>query len=299
MRRIYLLALAVSLLSCSKSTTETNDVVATDTVATTEGDEYLSQEIEQARRPIEDIRSSFNSPQLKRNVAYVHRAAGLQLYTSIDDTGDTTKAVKVLSYGEKVELKEALINNDASDQVIVEGLKGHYAAVKTPTGDQYIFSGYLSNFPPASEGEDMLDYFKKHFHIIAPVDQQRGKDSTDIYIASQYNDIYQFESGIQVENHGYYEGSGTDVTFPEWVSMQEAFLLTRSFPYLKLFAGAFTEFPKEGEKRTVEESITAEVELDDKGQPKSIKLVDETGCYEETYVTVVNGHVVMSNGGGC
>lgn len=299
MRILFFLACLFLGLSCSRPATENSDAVVADTVISDDAVDYQAQEIEMARRPVEDIRSAFSAPQLKRAVAYVHRRAGLQLYRSLEATNDTTQSVSVLSYGAKVALKEPFVNSTESDAIIIDGLKGRFITVSTPDGDRFIFSGYLSNFPPAEETESLVDYFRKRFHIVAPVDQQRSSDSTDIYIASQYNDIYSFEGGISIEDHGYYEGSGTDVSFPEWVTMQDAFLLARSFSYLKAFSDAFRIYPLDAEKRTVEEGITAEVEMGAEGRPSSVKVIDETGCYDETYVTKVKGKVVLSTGGGC
>jgi hypothetical protein len=303
MRRLLILAISALVVSCSKPTSEsTSDslTVAADTSASADlssndpGEDYSSY-----RREIKDIRSKFYEPRLNVMVADVHRPAGLHIYKSIEDAGDTTLSVGVLEYGQSVVLTEPLVNYQKGDQEMIDGFVGRYIKMKTDEGERYIFSGYLSNFPPASEGESLTDYFWSKFHLLEPPDQQRGSDSSDIYNASQYNDTYKYENGIIIEDHGYYEGSGTEITLPSFTSLQEAFLLLKSFSSMNIYADAFPVYPTAAESRLVEEGITAVVEMGDDGRAKNIKVIDETGCYDETYVTQVDGKVVISTGGGC
>ncbi len=300
-RRTCILALIV--LGCSTPRTESpadSLAVAPDSLSSTgtTADEAY-EDYTQYKREIKDIKSSFNGPQLKPTTGFVHRQAGLHLYKTVDEGGDTTRSAGVIRYGESVNLAEALVNYQKGDTESVDGFLGRYVAVNTPDGLRYIFSGYLSNFPVPAEGESMVDYLLNHLHLVAPPDQQRGTDSTDIYTASQYNDIYQFESDVKVEDHGYYEGSGTEIMLPSSCSLQEGFLLLRSFAGMDSYKQTFTRWPEKAEERTVEEGITAVVEMGDDGRPKSIKVIDETGCYDETFVSIAEGKVLISTGGGC
>lgn len=261
---------------------------------------------------LDSIKSSFTKPQLNRKTAYVYRKAGLHVYKSLADAGDSTKAAMVISYGSKIMLTDVLINNQASDKITFEGFKGRYIAVKAEDGSGgYIFSGYLTNFPVpnisnineprnVTESLGLQNYFLQNFHLTAtPVKITSMVMFAESNTPEWWNVHYAFESGIMIADNGYYEGAATSATLPEGCTMQEGFLLLKALPYMTDFDSAFNQYPPKGYSKKVKEYQNASVESNDTEGITKIVLTDEEGCFGETYVQKVEGRIIIGSGGGC
>lgn len=261
---------------------------------------------------LDSIKSLFTKPQLNRKVAYVYRRAGLHVYKSLADAGDSTKAAMVIGYGSKIMLTDVLINNQASDKITFEGFKGRYIAVKTEDGsERFIFSGYLTNFPlPTLRTPDepryithtfgLEKYFLRNFHLVTtPVKITSMVMFAESNMPEWWNVHYAFESGIMIADNGYYEGAATSVTLPEGCTMQEGFLLLKALPYMTNFDSAFNKYPPIGFSKKIKEYQNASVESNDEEGITKIVLTDEEGCFGETYVQKVEGRIIIGSGGGC
>lgn len=241
------------------------------------------------------IKSAFKSAQLNSKVAYVYRKDGLPVYMSADDQ---TTPVDVIPYGEKVFFSQDLINNQPSDNIIFEGFKGRYVAIKNDEGtEMYIFSGYLTNFPVPGQSDGLVDYFGNHLHLVATPQKITSKVMFET-TPEWYKTNYQFEGGLVVDDNGYYEGSSTDITLPASCTMQEGFLLLRSFVQMHVYDSVYTQYPPPGFDKSYGEYKNARVESNDDGITR-IYIADEGGCIDETYVQKVDGRIVIGTGGGC
>jgi len=243
---------------------------------------------------LKDLKSNFSEPQLQADVAYVYRQAGLHVYESPEDGGDTTKAISLCPFGYKIKLTEPLVNNQPSDNITFEGFKGRYIAGQFPDGSvRYIFSGYLCNFPTPNKSEGPRDYFLRNFHLIeAPVSQ-----APDTEMRS-WNATFKFESGIIMYDHGYYEGGGTEITLPINCTLQEGFLLIRCLSNYEVFSEYFPTYPTEAFTNKADEYFERKVETDKNGV-YLIQLTDESGCIDATTAERVDGRIKISNDGGC
>ncbi|HZY80178.1 MAG TPA: hypothetical protein VFE50_11690 [Cyclobacteriaceae bacterium] len=293
--RIFFFAF-IFLAACAAPSSETKETKF-DSVAVAPLEETRQETL--TATPEEDnkpITSSFTEPQLQTDVAYVYRLAGLAVYASLEEAGDTTKAISLMPYGYKIKLTEPLVNNQRSDNITYEGFKGRYINAQMPDGTvRFIFSGYLTNFPVPKEMEGPVEYFLARFHLVDTPAKWKSEDQE----MKSWSMTYQFESDIKVFDHGYYEGGGTDITLPATCTLQEGFLLLGSFSYLaQRFPKYFPSYPTGEIKDRIDEFYARTVEVDNTGV-LSINLSDESGCYEDIYVKKVEERLVIGNDGGC
>jgi hypothetical protein len=275
-------------LSLEPDTLSINEKITYDTV-------WVSREL--------PLRSAVDQPQYLKSVAYVYNESGLFLYENESDCGDSSKAVSLLKYGDRVELIDDLVNNLPSDVTSLDNLRGRYIAAKTSNNAiNYIFSGYLTNMPVPAFAEasmsDLKDYFLQHFQLVENPMQRTPRDTTEEAKYS-FEIRYRLESDIRILHHGYYEGGGTTVTLPKGVSLQEAWLVMRSFSDFKKFRDAFPEFPLDAGEKTVGEGLRTTVTRSGDGKITKMYLEDTSGCVDEFYVIEEDGRVKVVSDGGC
>jgi hypothetical protein len=244
------------------------------------------------------IKSAYKVPQNDNKIAFVYRQDGLEVYSSLDDVGDTTKAAEVLAYGEMIELERPLVNSQPSDKITIEGFKGRYVSMTMADGSPgYVFSGYLTNFPVPTDSIQIVDYFLKYFQLLGSPRKITSKskiEDTPEWFKTQLK----FESGIIIDDDGYYEGASTYVTLPASCTLQEGFLLLKAFKDMEGFAGAFPTYPTSKRSQKIDDTHSATVETTAEGIT-SINYSDESGCSDETSVSKNDGRVVIGRGGGC
>ncbi|MEJ0034076.1 MAG: hypothetical protein WDO15_28780 [Bacteroidota bacterium] len=304
----YPVVILLMLAACTApQTSETKEdsvaVVSEDTLAVDPVDEEnINDESHEAvgadTTLLNEIVSAFKTPQFNNKIAFVYRDEGLNLYASLNDVGDSTKALDVIYYGETLKLAEPLINNQPSDKIIIEGFKGRYIAVTTDDGTKgYTFSGYLTNFSIPRTTEGIVEYFRRTLHLAespVKITSMALMDDTPEWWKTKY----QFESDIIINDDGYYEGGSTYVTLPASCTMQEGFLLLRTFAQMELFAKAFTTYPTENIEKKVDEFNSATVQSDREGVV-NISLSNDTECSDLTSVVRDNGRIQVGRGGGC
>lgn len=247
---------------------------------------------------IKDIKSAFTEPQNDTKIAFVYREDGLMVYRSLDDVNDPAKALDTLAYGEMIELVDPLVNSQPSDKIVFEGFKGRYIETTTADGTPgYVFSGYLTNFPIPPESVQIVDYFLKFFQLLESPRKITSKskiEGTPEWFKTQLK----FESGIIVDDDGYYEGSSTYATLPKSCTLQEGFLLLKTFKDMEAFKGAFPTYPTSKMTRKIDDTHSITVESDREGIYK-ISYSDESGCSDDTSVIKDNGRITIGRGGGC
>jgi hypothetical protein len=236
------------------------------------------------------LKSSFNSPQYSKTIAYVYRKVGLQLYRNESDCGDTTKAIGLLNYGDRIELTDDLV-------------KSRCIGVKMKDGaTNYVFSEYLSNMPLPKFKEqsftNLSEYFLRSFQLAKPPVKRTPHDTTEEAKYS-FQNLYNFESDIRVNHHGYYEGGGTTVVLPENATMQDAWLLMHAFPDFVNFQKGFPKFPTDAGETVITEGLTAIVTKSEDGRLTKISLEDTTGCFDEFSIVEEGGRVKIVIDGGC
>ena len=228
-----LLTTACTVPQTSETKEDSVAALSQDTLQVVQGDQKA---IEADTTRLTDIHSAFNAPQNDTKIAFVYREDGLPVYQTLNDVGDTTKALEVLGYGEMIELTDPLINNQRSDKTIFEGFKGRYIAMTMADGTPgYVFSGYLTNFPVPIDSVQIVDYFLKYFQLLETprhITSRSKMEGTPEWFKTQLK----FESGIIIDDDGYYEGASTYVTLPASCTMQEGFLFLRAFKDMEAFA---------------------------------------------------------------
>jgi len=298
-------ALLIVLAACNPSTTESTadaDSLAmmadTTTAQDVYGDDEESGEDAGADTTLlTEIKSAFKGPQFDRKIAYVYRKGGLPIYESLDDTNDDTKDRYHLPFGEKVVLLEPLINNQPSDKITIDGLKGRYVAINVKGVTSYIFSGYLTNFP-VRQSEDLVDYFGKNLHLVSTPVKITSKTMFET-TPEWWKTSYTFESDLIVDDNGYYEGASTSITLPASCTMQEGFLLLKSLPGMTAFDSLYSVYPERGFSKSLDEYRSGSVESNDQEGITKIMFEDNSGCSDETFVQKLDGRIVIGRGGGC
>src|SRR5689334_22097836 len=172
------------LASCSTTgSMESADsaAVATDTLSVAE---YANLEQDPGERDTTytetlEVVSSFSGPQIKPTVAFVYSGAGLDVYAKNQRLESAEQSVLGhLDYKSKVTLIQPLVNNIASDTMIMEGLKGHLVEISFEGQSGFIFSGYLLNLP-VPENSDIAVYFDQFLHMVAPAVRTRRECDCD------------------------------------------------------------------------------------------------------------------------
>jgi hypothetical protein len=239
--------------------------------------------------------SKFSEDQLSALRAYNYDFNGLHMYEKADTT---SVVIDVLKYGAGVKLKQPLINNQASDRLIINGFKGRMIEVDWKGRSGYVFSGYLLNYPVPRGDEHWIDYLRAHFHLKAPVyEEKRGcPDSPDCDLSYSL-DKYTFEQGICFEKEGYYEGGSLSIVIPK-ASVQEGLLVMQALSGdMRKY---FDKMPTEGYQTESEDhQLMKEVKMEN-GRVISISVTIGDGCSETQQVFIDEaGRVVIVAGGGC
>jgi len=300
MKRFFILLLVAAACSPSTEKATNADSLAMMSDTTTVQDVVEeSGEGEAAETTfLKEIHSAFKEPQNDRKIAFVYRPEGLEVYESLNDVGDTTKALETLAYGEMIELAEPLVNNQRSDKMVFEGFKGRYVAMTMANGTEgYVFSGYLTNFPIPAADVPIVDYFLKYFQLLESPRKITSKSKIED-TPEWYKTQYKFESGIIIDDDGFYEGSSTFVSLPKPYTMQEGFLLLKAFGDMEDFAKAFPQYPTSKLENAIDDTHSATVQMDSEGI-SNIMYSDNSGCSDDTSVVKSDGLVVIGRGGGC
>lgn len=300
MKRFFILLLVAA--ACSPSTEKATNADSLAMMSDTTTVQDVVEESGEAEAAdttfLKEIHSAFKEPQNDRKIAFVYRPDGLEVYESLNDVGDTTKALETLAYGEMIELAEPLVNNQRSDKTTFEGFKGHYVAMTMANGTEgYVFSGYLTNFPIPAADVPIVDYFLKYFQLLESPRKITSKskiEDTPEWFKTQYK----FESGIIVDDDGYYEGASTYVTLPASCTMQEGFLLLKAFSDMKSFAEVFPQYPTSKLEKSIDDTHSVTVQTDNEGI-SNITYSDNSGCSDDTMVVRSEGRVSIGTGGGC
>ncbi len=298
MRKV-LVVLSVLVAACTApQTSETaEDSVALESEDLQEFIEEAHEAVDADTTTLDSIKTPFTRPQINSKVAFVYRKGGLHVYNSMSDAGDTLKAVELLPYGMRIFLTEDLVNNQPSDKITFEGFKGRYIAVQNDEGTvMYVFSGYLTNFPVPRYG--YVEYCLRNLQLISSPLNITSKVMYET-TPEWWKTVYRYESGIQVDDNGYYEGSSTTITLPESSTMQEGLLLLKAFTSGTTFDSAFYNFPPAVYSKKLSQFKSANVESNETDGITRIFISDEGGCIDETYVEKIDGRVVIGTGGGC
>jgi hypothetical protein len=239
--------------------------------------------------------SNFNGDQLSPLVAYNYNLRGLTIF----EKADTTSAViHILKYGDRIKLEKPLVNNQAKDIILINGFKGRMVKVEWNGQMGFVFSGYLLNYPISDGQESWIDYLRAHFHLKAPVYEEKRTCASSPDCDSMHSlEKYTFEQGIGVSKEAYYESSSVSITIPK-SSVQEGLLLMQSLSGdMRKY---FDKMPtKSWRTESDDDQMVREVKETD-GEVTSISVTIGDGCSESNQVYIDDeGNLLIVSAGGC
>jgi hypothetical protein len=283
----------------TKETTQETDNSVPDSTLDAEELESFNEESHEAVEAdtvlLDSIKTVFNKPQFDPRTAYVYAKEGLDVYGGRINSSSVIGDVK---YRSKVKLLEDL-HAEGTDEIVVDGLKGHSIKIEYEGGAGYVFSGYLTNFPVPGDHIGLVDYFIQNFQLAETPKKITSKVMFDATWPEWWKTVYRFEGDMEFNDRHYYEGASVDIKLPASCSMQDGFLLLKALPHMSDFANAFAEFPPKDFSKTIDEEHRAKVELNDQGEIVKIIFIYDPGCPTETYVEKFEARVVLYSGGGC
>lgn len=303
---VAVVAVLTACTPATKEETADSTSVATDTMVVVDTDpEVISDYEAQYDSVIEQVavETAFTSPQISPTIAYVYYVSGLTVYASADaNKSDDPRTLGTADFKSKLELTQPLVNNTASDQMVMDGLRGRLVEIKWNGQHGYVFSGYLLNYPVPDQ-PNLFEYMKANFQMTSHTEIKRGLHVKEPPKGNEFDDsqttesIYNFEGGVVFRNTGYYEGGSDMIEFPAATSLQELYLLANAFfeDYRNMVSG----FPKKAFESKKSEEVSVKAVADDNGNIISISIESGEGCYNETTITADGKQSKILSGGGC
>jgi hypothetical protein len=192
--------------------------------------------------------------------------------------------------------------------VFVEGMTGYWVPVSFQNKKGYILDCYLTNSTPPKKGtKTMADYMlqlspKFGSPLLYKSPQPIGFYESGYEIKKQF-----YKNGNEMHESKGYESFGNTYFFVQMESLQEAFLVMRQIEEFNLFFSEKDEFPNQTKIVTKKSDISNTVELTytiDKTSwgkidwIKKITLEYQEGASYELEIFYLDGHIVVSYGGG-
>ncbi len=200
------------------------------------------------------------------------------------------------------------VSKQDTTPVFVEGMTGYWVPVTFQNKKGYVLNCYLTTIMPPKKGtKKMEDYLLQLSPKFGAPLVYKTKTPISFY-ESGYEIKKQFyKNGNEMHENRGYESFGQTYFFIEMSSLQEIFLIMRQIEEFNHFFSEKDEFPNKTKTFTKKSDISGETEFVytvDKttwGKTdwiKKITLEFQEGASYQLEIFYLDGHVVVSYGGG-
>jgi Bacterial SH3 domain len=238
----------------------------------------------------------------KERPAYVAYSTGVNIRKTASLNADLLGKIP---YATKLSID---LSKKDSTPVFVEGMTGYWVPVSFQNKKGYVLDCYLTNIVPPKKGTKTMEEY---------ISQLSPKFGAPLLYKSP-EPIGFYENGYEIKKQFYkngneiheikgYESFGSTYFFVQMESLQEAFLVMRQIEEFQLFFSEKDEFPNQTKTITKKSDISNTVELKftiDKTSwgkidwIKKIVLEYQEGASYELEIFYLDGHIVISYGGG-